>query len=306
MPSMDFDLRQLEIYRYVVELQSFSKAADAVFLAQASVSERIATLERAIGVKLLDRMGRKIVPTKTGEILYKHAVRLLEMKDAARREVEMFLGLKKGEISVGGSTIPGNYILPGIISRFYEKYPFISVNLTISDTKEIEELVQEGKIELGVTGSRSNAKNLKYVNLWNDKLVLAVNSSHKWAGKEYVSIEELCEEPFIMRERGSGTLEIMMSYLNSAGLKGKESLKTVARLGTSTAVKEGIKAGLGVSIISSRALETEMNAGILKTVPIKGLPEMIRNFFLIQDRRRIASPLCQAMLDFISGSHNNR
>ena len=105
MSSVDFDLRQLEIFCKVVELGSFSRAADAVFLAQASVSERIATLERMVGTRLLDRLGRRVEPTKAGELLYKHAVLMLEMKKTARIEMESFLGLKQGEIKLPKSSL---------------------------------------------------------------------------------------------------------------------------------------------------------------------------------------------------------
>lgn len=302
MPTIDFDLRQLEIFCKVVELKSFSKAADAVFLAQASVSERIANLEKAIGARLLDRLGRQIVPTRAGEILYKHAILLLDMKRTARLEMEDFLGLRQGEIHIGGSTIPGEYILPKIIGRFYAKFPLVSVQLTIADSRKIEALVLEGGLELGVIGSKSSHENIRHYDLWEDRLVLAVPSNHKWANKKAIAIKEILEEPFILREAGSGTLKIMEDYFKTSGSKGFDTLKTVAHLGTSTAVKEGIKAGLGVSVLSSRAIETEIKAGVLKTVNIKGLPTMKRNFYLIRDKRRIASPLCQALLEFLLAS----
>jgi DNA-binding transcriptional LysR family regulator len=294
----------LEIFCKVVELQSFSKAADAVYLAQASVSERIANLEKAIGARLLDRLGRQIVPTRAGELLYKHAILLLDMKRTARLEMEDFLGLRQGEIHLGGSTIPGEYILPKIIGRFSAKCPLISVKLTIADSRKIEALVHEGGLELGVIGSKSSHNNIRNYDLWEDTLVLAIPANHKWANKKAIPLKELFEEPFIVREAGSGTLKITEDYLKSRGSNGFESFKTVAHLGTSTAVKEGIKSGLGVSILSSRAIETELKAGILKTVNIKGLPPMKRNFFLIRDKRRIASPLCQAMLDFLQNSRD--
>ncbi len=302
MPSIDFDLRQLEIFCKVVELKSFSKAADAVFLAQASVSERIANLEKGVGARLLDRLGRRIVPTRAGEILYKHAILLLDMKRTARLEMENFLGLRQGDIYLGGSTIPGEYILPELIGRFYEKYPFISVSLTVSDTSEIENLVHKGDLELGVIGSKSTLHDLIHYQLWKDELVLTVNARHRWARKKTVALRELSDEPFILREQGSGTLKIIDDYLKKSGEEGIDFLKPVARLGTSTAVKEGIKSGLGVSILSSRALRTEMKAGLLKTLKIKDLPIISRSFYLIRDRRRIASPLCQAMLEFLQAS----
>jgi DNA-binding transcriptional LysR family regulator len=304
MPSIDFNLRQLEIFCKVVELKSFSKAAEAAFLVQSSISERIGNLEKAIGTKLLDRLGKEVVPTKAGELLYKHAVLLMDMKRTARLEMENFLGLRQGNISLGGSTIPGEYILPKVIGHFNEKYPFISLTLTIADTSEIETLVLKGDLELGVIGSKSAHGNLTHYNLWRDELVLAIPAHHRWSEKKMISLKELSQEPFILRETGSGTLRIIGEYLKDSGLDGINSLRAVARLGTSTAVKEGIKSGLGVSILSLRAMETEIKAGILKTIKIKGLPAMKRTFYLIKDKRRIGSPLCLAMLEFLQNCGN--
>jgi DNA-binding transcriptional LysR family regulator len=298
IPPIDFDLRQLEIFLKVVELGSFSKAADAVYLAQASVSERVATLEKMVGTKLLDRLGRQIAPTRAGELLYKHALLLLDMKRTASLEMQDFLGLKKGSIHLGGSTIPGEYILPKVIKDFREKYPLMTVSLTIADSSEIESHVLEGNLELGVVGSKSAHSTLIRNELWQDELVLAVPAQHRWAKKKEVSIKELSKEPFIMRELGSGTLKIVDDYLRTSGIKGIESLEIAARFGTSTAVKEGIKTGLGVSILSARALNTELKTGILEAVKVKGI-SMSRKFYLVRDRRRTTSPLCQAMIDFL-------
>ena len=299
MPKIDFDLRQLEIFCKVVDLKSFSKAADAVFLAQASVSERIANLEKSVGTLLLNRMGRQIIPTKAGELLYKHAILMLDMKKTTRLEMENFLGLRQGEVMLGGSTTPGEYILPQLIGEFHKRYPFISVLLTIGGSREIEDMVISGNLELGVVGFKDFGKELISYNIWNDELVLVVNKNHKWANKKNITPDDLFKEPFIIREPGSGTLKVMEDYFKSWGEKKVEDLNVVARLGTSTAIKEGIKANIGASILSSKAIETEIAAGILKTVKIKGMPQMTRSFYLIRDKRRIASPLCQAMLDFL-------
>lgn len=296
--NIDFDLRHLEIFSKVVELKSFSKAAEAVFLAQASVSERIANLEDMVGTSLLDRLGRQVTPTKAGELLYKHAVLLLDNKRTACLEMQDFLGMQKGDIQVGASTIPGEYILPKVMGRFRKEYPFVSVTLTIGDTSEIEDHVLGGKLELGVVGSRSSHRSLIHHELWKDQLVLAVPSQHRWANKAEISIEEISKEPFILRETGSGTLRIIKEFIEASGSRGMDSLKVVACFGSSTAVKEGIKAGLGVSILSSRALDTELNTGILKALRVKGL-SMSRSFYLIRDTRRTLSPLCRAMLDFL-------
>jgi DNA-binding transcriptional LysR family regulator len=299
--SIDFDLRQLEIFCKVVELGSFSKAAHEVFLAQASVSERISTLEEMVGARLLDRLGRQVVPTKAGERLYRRAVSLLDMKEKVRQEMESFLDIRQGEIHMGASTIPGEFILPKVIRGFNKEYPSVSVILTISDTDDIETRVLEGNLELGVIGSKTSHKTLRCQALWKDELVVAIPAQHRWAGKKEVPITALFKESFILREKGSGTLRHMEHYLETPHPNPTEPLQVVARFGSSTAIKEGIKAGLGISILSSRAIDTEVNAGILKAVRVKGVP-MVRSFYLVRDKRRTSSPLCQAMLDFLLAS----
>jgi DNA-binding transcriptional LysR family regulator len=298
MLNMDFSFRELEVFCKVVEMESFSKAAEAVYLVQASVSERVASLEKKIGIRLLDRLGRKAVPTAAGELLYKHAILLLEMRETAQSEIEKFLGLEQGEISIGGSTIPGEYILPDLISRFRKKYPHLSVKLTIADSSKIEKQVLEGKLEIGVIGSKSRLPNLLCQQLWEDDLVLAVPAGHPWARRKAVSLKELQEVPFILREEGSGTLKIIEAYLHESGAGGTNTLQVAARLGTSTAVKEGIKSGLGLSILSARAIDTEVKAGLLKALKVNELT-LSRNFYLVRNKLRIPSPSCQAMHDFL-------
>jgi len=295
---VDFDLRQLEIFCQVVRHRSFSEAAKAVHLAQASVSERISGLEKMVGAPLLDRRGRRVVPTKTGEILYTHALRLLEMKQDTCEELESFLGIRRGEILLGASTIPGEYILPGLIKLFRESYPGVSVRMKIGDTEEITARILEGGLELGVVGSKSKLKNLTCQELWDDELVLAVPVSHRWAGRKSIRLEDLREEPFILRESGSGTLKILEDHLQKLPGSGLGDFNPVAVLGSSTAVKEGVKAGLGVSIISSRAVRTELESGILKTLKLEGL-SIRRRFYLVRDRQRILSPLAKTFARFL-------
>ena len=295
---MDFTLRELEIFRKVVELESFSKAAEKVFLVQASVSERIASLEKKVGTRLLDRLGRKVVPTAAGELLYKHAILMLEGKEAAQLELGRFLGLEQGDIAMGGSTIPGEYILPEVIGKFNQSYPHIAVNLTIGDSRGIEKQIISGKLEVGVIGFESVETNLHCRKLWEDELVLAVPTNHSWAKRKEIPPDELLQEFFILREEGSGTLKILDAYLKSSSTNGTEALKVSARFGSSTAVKEGVKSGLGLSILSARAIDTDIQAGLLKALKIKGLT-MSRHFFLIRNKLRIASPACQALLEFL-------
>lgn len=295
---MDFDLRQLEIFRKVVEFRSYSKAAESVHLAQASVSERMATLERLVGAKLLDRIGREILPTKAGELLYKRASMHLDLKRQTCLELAEFLGIHKGDIEIGASTIPAEYIMPGIIKRFHEDFPDVVVRLRIGDSDEISSQVSDGNLELGIVGSKGRSKGLIYKEIWEDELVLVVHPSHRWSGRRSISLKELCQEPFVQRESGSGTRQMLERSLRSLHSSGLDAFRVVAQLGSSTAVKEGIRNGLGVSILSRRAVVSEVEAGTLKIVPLSKLP-IRRSFFLIRDRRRTQSPLSRALFEFL-------
>jgi len=293
-PTIDFDFRQLEVFCKVVELGSFSKAAEEVYLAQASVSERVATLERMIGTRLLDRLGRQVVPTRAGERLYRQAVPLLEMKKTVCLDMEGFLGVEQGEIRMGGSTVPGEYLLPALLGRFRRRHPLISVRLDIADSGKVQDGVLNGIFELGIAGSKSPDDRLLHHPLWEDELVLAVRSDHPWAARTSVPRELIFSEPMILREEGSGTQKSLEGHLRTTEGRGLQDLHVAARLGTSNAVKEGVKAGLGVAVLSYRAMETDIRQGTLSAVRLENMP-MHRVFHMIRDRRRTASPLCRAM-----------
>lgn len=297
-PAIDFELRHLEIFCKVLELGSFSKAAEEVHLAQASVSERVANLERMVGVRLLDRLGRQVVPTKAGLLLHQKALALLGMKRSICLDMEAFLGVHQGEIRLGGSTIPGEYILPAVLGRFRKRYPEVTVRLDIADTSKIHQGVLDGRFELGVAGYRSKDTRLVHEALWEDELVLAIPADHQWAGRESVSMEDVMGEPLILREEGSGTQKSLEDHFREAKGHDIDKFRVSARLGTSTAVKEAVKAGLGAAFLSYHALAAELEQGAVKALRLKDR-RIIRRFYMIRDKRRTASPLCEAISSFL-------
>jgi len=298
---MEFDLRQLEIFCKVAELRSFSKAARAVRLTQPTVSEHIASLEDAVGAKLFDRLGREVVLTRSGELFHRYARQFMSLKEETRQAFDELLGVGRGEIQIGASTIPGEYILPRIIGRFRHQYPQIAVRVLVADTETIVRGVVAGECELGIVGSHWKMPHLVLQPLWDDELVLAVPAGHPWARRRQVSVQELLGEPFILRESGSGTRCIMEEALRGSGISGARELNVVAEFGSSTAVKEGIIHGVGVSVLSVRAVEAEVKAGVLAALSIRGL-DLKRSFYLARDSRRSISPLCKAFLEFLEQS----
>ncbi len=246
------DLHQIDIFCTLIRLRSFSRTAEALYLTQPTVSGHIKNLETELGVKLVDRLGKRIVPTEEGEILYRHGLKLLEQRDQAKQEIERLSGRMSGELKIGGSTIPGAYILPAIIGKFRKKHPSVSVRLAIEDTDRISEAVLNGELCIGVVGAKVSDPRIETHAYLRDELVLAVPAGHPWAQKKSVALSALAGEPFIIREQGSGTRRIMEERLEKAGFS-LAGLNVAAVVGSSDAVRQAVKAGLGTSILSIRA-----------------------------------------------------
>src|SRR6202162_2583924 len=198
------DLRQLEIFVKVAELKSFSKAAEALFLTQPTVSEHIRTLERELGVRLLDRLGRGAESTAAGRLLLSHATRMLQLQREALQAMDSFQGRLAGELLVAASTIPGEYVLPPLIGRFKEKFPDIAITLLIGDSRAVGDWVAEGRAEVGVVGAQLPHRGVEFRELMPDELVLVVPIGHPWQGKKEIGLEDLRAEPLLLRERGRG------------------------------------------------------------------------------------------------------
>jgi DNA-binding transcriptional LysR family regulator len=291
------DLRRLEVFAKVAELGSFSRAAEALFLTQPTVSEHVRALEDEVGVPLLDRLGRGATPTRAGELLLGYALRMLALSREAQQALEHFQGRMRGELVVGGSTIPGEYVLPAIIGEFKVKYPEISVSLLIGDSRQVTEWVEQGRVEVGVVGAPPTSRAVEARELMPDELVIVVSSSHAWASRKTVSLDDLAREPMVMRERGSGSRQALEQVLHQAGV-GLESFRVVGEMGSTQAVKQAVRANVGLALISRRAVEDECRAGHLVCLKVKDL-KVARSFYQVVHRDRSRSPLAQAFLEFL-------
>ena len=168
------DIRALEVFCKIVELKSFSRAAEAVYLTQPTLSGHIKGLEEFVGLKLLDRLGREVVPTKAGELLYGYAKQVLAMRNQAIQALEEYKGSLKGHLIIGGSNIPGEYVLPALLARFKARYPDVFMTLKIADSREIARGVLEGTYELGAVGAKFDDGQLVFLKFLEDELVLAL------------------------------------------------------------------------------------------------------------------------------------
>ncbi len=295
------DLHQIEIFCTLIKLRSFSKTAEALYLTQPTVSGHIKNLEEELGVKLLDRLGKRLMATEAGEVLFRHGQKLLALRDHARQEIAGITGRVSGLLKIGGSTIPGAYILPSFIGAFKKLHPSAILQLYIEDTSKITDAVLNGDFTVGVVGARVADSQLEAHPFLRDELVVAVPSTHAWAAKKAVALGALQGQPFILREPGSGTRRIMEERLGTKGVFVAD-LNTVAVMGSSDAVRQAVKGGLGISVLSIRALQDDIAAGRLAAVRIKGVP-IGRSFSIILRKGKSRSPLCRTFLDFLLKSN---
>jgi DNA-binding transcriptional LysR family regulator len=291
------DLRRLEIFVKVAELGSFSRAAEALFLTQPTVSEHVRALEDELGVHLLDRLGRGATPTRAGLLFLGYAQRLLGLAREARQAIDQFQGKMSGQLVIGGSTIPGEYLLPALIGQFRAKYPDVSVSLLIGGSREVTGWVEDGRVEVGVVGARPGSRAVEARELLSDELVLIVPVGHAWWERDTVTIADLQAEPLILRERGSGSREAVEHALESVGLD-FAAFNIVGEIASTQAIKQAVRAGVGLSLISKRAVEDECRARLLHCLTVRDL-RVARSFYLVRHRDRTRSPIASAFLEFV-------
>jgi len=208
--------------------------------------------------------------------------------------ISEFQGSITGNLVIGGSTIPGEYILPRILAAFTRIYPDVKISLVIGDTDKIINETLSGILEAGVVGAEKKDKQIIQEILIADEMRLIIPSGHKWGKKKNIDLKMLLDEPFIIRERGSGTLKSIEQNLNAAGY-GIDDLNITAQMGSTEAVRQGIKNQAGVSILSTIAVEGDLKEGSLKALAIEGL-NLKRNFYLTLNRQRSISPICNAFI----------
>ncbi len=291
------DIHVLELFCRIVESGSFSKAANAAYLTQPTVSGHIKKLEGEVGVRLLDRLGHRATPTKAGDLLYRYAKRILALRQEALQALDELKGGLKGELIIGASSIPGGYLLPPLIGRFRAQYPDISVVLKVSDSKEIIEAVIDGEYEVGAVGAQFDDGRLEYQKFAEDEMVLVVPPTHPWASRRSARVKDLPSQPFLIRERGSGTRKIMEQALEQHNLS-MGAFRVIGEMGSNEAIRQSVKTGGGIAIISKLAVASDIKHHELNAIPVAGL-KLTREFYLITHRHRSRSPICTAFLTFI-------
>lgn len=294
---MDMEDHKLKVFCTVADTKSFSKASEIIHLTQPAVSLQIQALEELYETKLFDRSSSTVSLTPAGEILYKYAKEILALYSAAEKNIGELTGLVKGSISLGASTTIANHLLPAVIADFRKTHPKIKMHLSVGNTKRIVEFLNAGNIDIGLVEGDVARQKLIVEKLLSDELVVIVPPLHPWAKKKEVSIYDVTKEPFILREEGSGTRQIIEKYLNKHGIS-THDMKTSMMLGSTEAIKEAVESGIGISIVSRWAARKESKYGSLKLLSIKE-ERLLRDFSLIFHKNAIASHAVDEFLTYL-------
>lgn len=288
------NIQQLRTFVTVVDHKSFSEAARVLGVSQPAVTMQVQALETDLGATLLDRRYRKVDLTEAGRILLPHAHKVLADLEHARQELENLSGSISGRLVIAASTTPGQYILPKVLGSFLAQYPEVGVSLRVLDTAEVVDRVETGDAHLGMTGAQIAGARVLYDQLGHDNLEMVCPPNHRLTKSKEVALADLVEEPFIVREPGSGTRMVVEDVMRRAGVDSSE-LRVVMELGTNEAILSAVEGGMGLGVVSTWVAEKAIALGSAARVPLRGFP-LERPLFLVRPRTTLTRA-AEALVD---------
>lgn len=296
------NLDHLQTLVSIVEHGSLSAAARARRISQPAVTKQLQRMESEVGLGLLARgPKRQVELTPAGELVLVFARETLAHYEALERELAALKIVGPGVLSLAASTIPGEYLLPGLLAAFRAQYPQVEVQMSISDTASVAADLLADKADVGVIGSAIEGPGLRLERLVGDEIVLAVPADHPFARKGKVSVSELRGQPLILREEGSGTRRSVEAALAAAGASLPQD-NVVLVLGSTQAILQAVTQELGVGFVSARALASAFHgdaqaAGELVSVSLEGI-DLRRNLYLAYVSERVHNPVVVRFLNF--------
>lgn len=290
------NFNQLRVFDIVAESQNFSHAADKLNISQPAVSTQIRKLEETLGIPLVESYGRYIKLTEAGRILKDYTARIFLLSQEANRAMEEFRGMERGLLLLGASTTPGIYLLPPFVGLYRKQFPGVKLALKISNTRTIQEELANGMLDVGVTGEIPDPHPDLIIEPWRtDRLVLVMHPDHPLSAKEEVSLQDLSDQPFIFREKGSSTRQIVEECLLKADVRVSPALE----LDNTEAVKHAVSSGLGISILSENTVRWEADSGRLKIAAFRDGGGLQRTLCVVSHVARRQSRVVSAFLQMI-------
>jgi len=285
----------------VIEQRSITGAAQALRISQPAVSRQLAEFEAALGTRLVDRLPRGIRPTAAGEMLGERARRIFAEEKAAEREIGELLGLHRGRLAVGASTTIGSYLVPQVFGDFGARHPDVTLELQIDNTHAIQNDVLAGGLDLGLTEGFADAEALDVNVFMHDEMVLIAGpdiAGSPLAGVKSLRAAQLADVPFIVRESGSGTRDVIEAALVERGIE----VRPAMRLGSTEAIKNAVVCGLGVAMVSRLTVALECEIGRLREVEVADL-KIRRALHCLSLRGKQPSPAATEFLALLHGRY---
>lgn len=292
------DLRHLITFCAVVDRGSFSAAADELGISQPAVSAQIRSLEERVGERLLDRHGRGASVTETGRVLERYARRMIALQDELDRELGETGERISGLLEIGSSTGPGEVLLPPLLAEFRERHPEVRVSLIVSDTRAICQQVVDGDLELGIVGSDRPQRGLVVTPFIRDELIVIAPPDHPLAQRTSIDLATFVTYPVILQQRGSGVRDVVEQALRAAGIRPAD-LTVDMEIGLQQSVKAAVTSGHGITVISRRAVESDLAEGRLAGIAFSE-SDLRRDFATVQAVGRTLSRATSAFLKFVA------
>jgi DNA-binding transcriptional LysR family regulator len=270
---------QLHIFYTVAVKGSFSAAAQSLHMTQPAVTMQMQSLEEYLGTKLLIRSTKKIELSEAGKALLPYAKRSIDLIRETEASMAKFTHMLKGRLLLGASLTIGEYILPRLLGPFGQEYPHIAISMKVMNTTQIVEEICGHELDFGLVEAPVHHPDVRSEAVLNDELKLIVPAKHPLAERDSVDIEEVLQYPFVLREQGSGTRQVMEEELRRKNID-PQRIKIVMELGSTGAVKSAVEAGLGISILSQSSVKHETALGLIKIVPLNNI-RFQRQFYSI-------------------------
>jgi DNA-binding transcriptional LysR family regulator len=287
--------RRLQVFHTVARLLSFTKAAETLHMTQPAVTFQVRQLEEYFNTRLFDRTHNRISLTEAGERVYEYADKIFDLYTQMENTVREMTGEVSGSLTIGASTTIAEYMLPALLGDFRAKYPEVTINLKVSNTDGIVSMVENNTIDLGVVEAPVSNKNLVVDECRRDQLVAIVPPGHPKAKEKVIKLVELMEYPYICREEGSGTREVIAEYLHNA-CEHQGGLNIVMELGSPEAVKGAVEAGMGLSVVSRATIQKELKLGTLVAIDLD--PPLDRPFSFVHQKQKFRLRVMEELLEF--------
>ncbi|MEA3423024.1 MAG: selenium metabolism-associated LysR family transcriptional regulator [Bacillota bacterium] len=288
------DFKQLESFITIAKYNSFSRAAEKLYLTQPTLSNHIILLERELDTILFNRINKKVSLTKSGMVFHQHALDIIHSRDRAIFSLNKFKGSINGLLEISSSTVPQHFFLANLIKDFSKKYPEVKYKILRHDSHEVIDKINKGEIDFGIVGQKLSMPNLEYIDIMGDAIVLVASKDFK---KDSINIDEVKNIPLIIREEGSATRSILLEKLEEHNIY-MENLNIVAEIENTSTIKQFVNKNIGLTFTSTREIDLDINCGELKIINIDDFL-ITRSFYFAYNKKIAFSPLCEEFKNYL-------